>query len=69
MPHPHQRDPHRLSPHFSAATGRFFFSEDEAERILQVAIEWGCYAELFADEEGGAASSAWRTRLGREDAA
>jgi len=29
-----------------------FFSEDEAERVLQVAIEWGRYAELFAYEEG-----------------
>ena len=29
-----------------------FFSEDEAEKILQVAIEWGRYAELFAYEEG-----------------
>ncbi len=28
-----------------------FFSEDEAERVLQVAIEWGRYAELFAYEE------------------
>jgi NitT/TauT family transport system ATP-binding protein len=29
-----------------------FFSEDEAERVLRVAIEWGRYAELFAYEEG-----------------
>lgn len=29
-----------------------FFSEDEAERVLQVAIEWGRYAEHFAYEEG-----------------
>ena len=29
-----------------------FFSEEEAEKILQVAIEWGRYAELFAYEEG-----------------
>ncbi|HEU0264795.1 MAG TPA: nitrate/sulfonate/bicarbonate ABC transporter ATP-binding protein, partial [Geobacterales bacterium] len=29
-----------------------FFSEDEAEKILHVAIEWGRYAELFAYEEG-----------------
>lgn len=29
-----------------------FFSEDEAEKVLQVAIEWGRYAELFAYEEG-----------------
>jgi len=29
-----------------------FFSEDEAERVLQVAVEWGRYAELFAYEEG-----------------
>ena len=28
-----------------------FFSEDEAERVLQVAIEWGRYGELFAYEE------------------
>lgn len=28
-----------------------FFSEDEAERVLQTAIEWGRYAELFAYEE------------------
>jgi NitT/TauT family transport system ATP-binding protein len=28
-----------------------FFSEDEAERILQVAIEWGRYAEHFAYED------------------
>ncbi len=28
-----------------------FFSEDEAERVLQVAIEWGRYAEHFAYEE------------------
>lgn len=29
-----------------------FFSEDEAKRVLQVAIEWGRYAEHFAYEEG-----------------
>ena len=29
-----------------------FFGEDEAERVLQVAIEWGRYAELFAYDEG-----------------
>ena len=29
-----------------------FFSEDEAERVLQVVIEWGRYAEIFAYEEG-----------------
>ena len=29
-----------------------FFSEDEAESVLQVAIEWGRYGELFAYEEG-----------------
>ena len=29
-----------------------FFGEDEAERVLQVAIEWGRYAELFAYQEG-----------------
>jgi NitT/TauT family transport system ATP-binding protein len=29
-----------------------FFSEEEAERVLQMAIEWGRYAELFAYEEG-----------------
>lgn len=29
-----------------------FFSEEEADRVLQVAIEWGRYAELFAYEEG-----------------
>ena len=29
-----------------------FFSEEEAERVLQVAIEWGRYAEHFAYEEG-----------------
>ncbi len=29
-----------------------FFSEDEAERVLRVAIEWGRYAELFAYDEG-----------------
>lgn len=29
-----------------------FFSEEEAERVLQVAIEWGRYAELFAYDEG-----------------
>ena len=28
-----------------------FFSEDEAERVLRVAIEWGRYAELFAYKE------------------
>ena len=28
-----------------------FFSEEEAERVLQVAIEWGRYAEQFAYEE------------------
>jgi NitT/TauT family transport system ATP-binding protein len=28
-----------------------FFSEDEAESVLQVAIEWGRYAELFAYRE------------------
>ena len=29
-----------------------FFSEEEAERVLRVAIEWGRYAEHFAYEEG-----------------
>ena len=29
-----------------------FFGEDEAERVLGVAIEWGRYAELFAYDEG-----------------
>jgi NitT/TauT family transport system ATP-binding protein len=29
-----------------------YFSEDESERVLQVAIEWGRYAEHFAYEEG-----------------
>ncbi len=29
-----------------------FFSEEEAERVLRVAIEWGRYAELFAYDEG-----------------
>ena len=29
-----------------------YFSEDEAERVLQVAIEWGRYTEIFAYEEG-----------------
>jgi NitT/TauT family transport system ATP-binding protein len=28
-----------------------FFSEDEAKRVLRVAIEWGRFAELFAYEE------------------
>ncbi|MCL2760724.1 MAG: nitrate/sulfonate/bicarbonate ABC transporter ATP-binding protein [Desulfuromonadales bacterium] len=31
-----------------------YFSEEEAEKVLQVAIEWGRYAELFAyDESAG----------------
>jgi len=29
-----------------------YLSEEEAERVLRVAIEWGRYAELFAFEEG-----------------
>ena len=29
-----------------------FFGEGEAERVLQVAIEWGRFAELFAYDEG-----------------
>jgi NitT/TauT family transport system ATP-binding protein len=29
-----------------------FFSEETAETVLQVAIEWGRYAELFAYDEG-----------------
>jgi NitT/TauT family transport system ATP-binding protein len=29
-----------------------YLSEEEAERVLRVAIEWGRYAELFAYEEG-----------------
>lgn len=29
-----------------------YFSEDDAERVLRVAIEWGRYAEHFAYEEG-----------------
>lgn len=34
-----------------------FFSEDTAEKVLQVAIEWGRYAELFAyDEASGTLS-------------
>jgi len=41
-----------------AKEGRFlqeledYLSEEEAERVLRVAIEWGRYAELFAYEEG-----------------
>jgi NitT/TauT family transport system ATP-binding protein len=29
-----------------------YFSEDDAESVLRVAIEWGRYAEHFAYEEG-----------------
>ena len=39
---------HQVSEGFFLEDLENYFSEDEAERILKIAIDWGRYAELFA---------------------
>jgi len=46
-----QRDNHRVSKKYFLAELEDYFSDEDAERVLRVIIEWGRYAELFAYDD------------------
>lgn len=46
-----RRHNHRVSKKFFLAELEEYFSDDDADRVLRVVIEWGRYAELFAYDD------------------
>lgn len=42
---------HRVSKKFFLAELEEYFSDDDADRVLRIVIEWGRYAELFAYDD------------------
>ena len=46
-----QRDSQRVSKKYFLAELEDYFSDEEAERVLRVIIEWGRYAEVFAYDD------------------
>lgn len=49
-----QRDSQRVSKKYFLAELEDYFSDEEAERVLRVIIEWGRYAEVFAYDDNTA---------------
>jgi NitT/TauT family transport system ATP-binding protein len=45
------RSSHRVSKKYFLADLEDYFSDEDAERVLRVVIEWGRYAELFAYDD------------------